>query len=106
MVISDLVWLTGNPSQDAKAFWKNEYPDMQTIGKRLAQMHQAGFEIVDHFTLSEQAWSQYYQPLKERVTELKPNIPDSPAIADTEREIACYEQHLGEFGYEMFVLKR
>lgn len=106
MIISDLVWLNGNPSRDAKVFWKNEYPDMQTVTKRLTQMQQAGFEVIDHFTLSEQAWSDYYQPLKARVTELKPNMPDSPAIADIEREIACYEQHLGEFGYEMFVLKR
>lgn len=106
MVISDLVWLTDNPSQEAVAFWAGEYPDMQTIEKRLSQMRQAGFDVVDHFTLSEQAWHDYYQPLKAQVAEVKASMPNSNAIADIEREIAIYERYLGEFGYHMFVLRK
>jgi hypothetical protein len=78
---------------------------MQTIEKRLSQMRQAGFEVIDHFTLSEQAWHDYYQPLKARVAEAKVSMPNSNAIADIEREIAIYERYLGEFGYHMFVLR-
>ncbi|NCP65851.1 MAG: MerR family transcriptional regulator [Paraglaciecola sp.] len=106
MVISDLVWLTDNPSQEAVAFWEGEYPDMQTVEKRLDQMCQAGFDVIDHFTLSEQAWHDYYQPLKARVAEAKASMPSSNAIADIEREIAIYEGYLGEFGYQMFVLRK
>ncbi|MGL5392535.1 MAG: class I SAM-dependent methyltransferase, partial [Shewanella sp.] len=64
IVLSDLVWLTDKPSSDALGFWKNEYPAMQTVAKHLTQMRQAGFDVIDHFTLSEQAWQNYYQPLK------------------------------------------
>lgn len=106
MVVSDLVWLTDTPNSEAVAFWEGEYPDMQTIKKRLAQMRQAGFEVIDHFTLSEQAWHDYYQPLKTRVTEVKASMPNSAAIADIEQEIAIYERYLGEFGYQMFVLRK
>ena len=106
MVVSDLVWLTDNPSQEAVAFWEGEYPDMQTIEKRLSQMRQAGFDVIDHFTLSEQAWHDYYQPLKARVAEVQASMPNSNAIADIEREIAIYERYLGEFGYHMFVLRK
>lgn len=106
MVVSDLIWLTDNPSQEAVAFWEGEYPDMQTIEKRLSQMHQAGFEVIDHFTLREQAWHDYYQPLKARVAEVKASMQNSNAIADIEREIAIYERYLGEFGYHMFVLRK
>ncbi|MCG9966263.1 MerR family transcriptional regulator [Shewanella cutis] len=106
MVVSDLVWLTDNPSQEAVAFWEGEYPDMQTIEKRLSQMRQAGFDVVDHFTLSEQAWHDYYQPLKARVADVKACMPTSTAIADIEQEIAIYEHYLGEFGYHMFVLRK
>lgn len=106
MVVSDLIWLTDNPSQKAIAFWAGEYPDMQTIDKRLAQMRQAGFEVIDHFTLSEQAWHDYYQPLKVRVADVKASMPTSTAIADIEQEIAIYERYLGEFGYHMFVLRK
>ncbi|MGL4734261.1 MAG: MerR family transcriptional regulator [Enterovibrio sp.] len=106
MVLSDLVWLTDNPSADAVSFWKGEYPDMQTVSKRLAQMHQAGFTVIEHYTLSEQAWLNYYQPLKAQVAQLKPSMPNSTAIADLEKEIAIYERLLGEFGYHMFVLRK
>ncbi|WP_432460495.1 MerR family transcriptional regulator [Agarivorans sp. QJM3NY_25] len=106
MVLSDLVWLTDNPSPEALAFWQQEYPDMQRVPKRLAQMRQAGFEVIDHFTLSEQAWLNYYQPLKARVAQLKSSLPDSAAIADIEREITIYERYLSEFAYHMFVLQK
>lgn len=106
LVISDLVWLTQQPSTEATAFWKQEYPDMQSVSLRLQQIQQAGYRLVDHFTLSEQAWRDYYQPLKARLTLLQPERPQSAALADIEREIAVFEQHLGEFGYQMFVLQR
>jgi len=106
MVISDLVWLTDCPGSEVVEFWKGEYPDMQTVEKRLAQIGQAGFELIDHFTLSEQAWHDYYQPFKARVAEVKVSLPMSAAIADMEQEIAIYERYLGEFGYQMFVLQK
>jgi SAM-dependent methyltransferase len=106
MVLSDLVWLTDIPHSEAVAFWKGEYPDMQTVEIRLAQMHQVGFDVIGHFTLSEQAWRDYYQPLKTRVAQVKASIPTSTAIADLEQEIAIYDRYLGEFGYQMFVLRK
>ena len=105
MVVSDLVWLSDHPSPEIVEFWESEYPDMQTVDKRLTQMHQAGYKVIDHFTLSKQAWSDYYQPLKARIAEVKASLPGSVAIADLEREIAMYERHLGVFGYQMFVLQ-
>ncbi|TVQ72841.1 MAG: class I SAM-dependent methyltransferase [Oceanospirillales bacterium] len=106
MVFSDLVWLTNTPSPEADEFWQQEYPDMKTVEKRLAQIQQAGFEVIDHFKLSEQAGFDYYNPLKERVIALKPSMPESLAIADLEREIAIYERYPTEFGYHMFVLQK
>lgn len=96
MVLSDLVWLTDPPNSEAVEFWKDEYPDMQTIEQRLTQIRQSGFEVIDHFTLSEQAWHDYYQPLKARATDVKASMPNSTAIADIEQEIAMYERYLGE----------
>lgn len=105
LVISDLVWLVKKPHSEAQTFWNGEYPDMQRVEVRLNQMQKAGFKVIDHFTLSEQAWSNYYQPLKLRVTGLKNNMPESLAITDIEREIDIYERFLGEFGYQFFILK-
>ncbi|NVK31225.1 MAG: MerR family transcriptional regulator [Gammaproteobacteria bacterium] len=106
LVLSDLVWLTDSPSQNAIDFWRQEYADLQTVETRLSQMAAAGYQVLDNYTLSEQAWRNYYQPLKARVLALQSEIPNSTALADIAREIDIYEQYLGEFGYEMFILKR
>ncbi len=106
LMISDLVWLTDRPSAEAKGFWQEGYPDMKKVSQRLAQVQKAGFVVVDHFTMSEQAWHDYYQPLKARIAELKPHMSESAAIKDLEREIHLYETHLAEFGYHMFVLQK
>ncbi|WP_125781092.1 MerR family transcriptional regulator [Pseudoalteromonas rubra] len=106
LMISDLVWLNDTPSEQARLFWQQEYPDMQAIAVRLAQIEQAGFEVLAHFTLSLQAWADYYEPLKTEVTRRLSHQPNSLALQDMAREIAIYEQYLGEFGYQMFVLQR
>ncbi len=105
MVLSDLVWLTETPSQTAREFWQQEYPDMKNVETRITQMQNAGFDVLDHFTLSRQAWLDYALPLKERVAELQNSMSDSAALEDLAREIELYNQHLGEFGYEMFILQ-
>ncbi len=105
LVLSDLVWLTESPSQASVDFWQQEYPDMQTVAKRIEQMRLSGFEVLAHFTLSDQAWLDYYLPVNQRVNELKKTLPNSTALQDLAREVAFYKTHLGEFGYEMFVLK-
>jgi cyclopropane fatty-acyl-phospholipid synthase-like methyltransferase len=106
MVVSDLIWLSDKPSQENAIFWDSEYPDMKGVEERLNQMHHAGFEVIDHFTLSEHAWHDYYRPLKTRVANMKASMPTSAAIGDIEREISMYERYLGEFGYHMFVLQK
>ncbi|MEC4090892.1 MerR family transcriptional regulator [Pseudoalteromonas rubra] len=106
LMVSDLVWLNETPSQEAITFWQQEYPDMQTVAVRLAQIEQAGFRVLSHFTLSEQAWADYYRPLKAEVEQRLSHQPDSAALQDMAREIAIYERYLGEFGYQMFVLQR
>ncbi|MBW3138886.1 MerR family transcriptional regulator [Ferrimonas balearica] len=106
LMLSDMVWLTDERSEAAEAFFAQEYPDMQSVDTRLAQAEAAGYQVVDHFALSQAAWDNYYQPLKARLSELQPQMPDSAALKDIAREIAIYEQYLGQYGYQMMVLKK
>ncbi|ADN75979.1 transcriptional regulator, MerR family [Ferrimonas balearica DSM 9799] len=106
LMLSDMVWLTDERSEAAEAFFAQEYPDMQSVDTRLAQAEAAGYQVVDHFALSQAAWDNYYQPLKARLSELQPQMPDSAALKDIAREIAIYEQYLGQYGYQMMMLKK
>lgn len=104
-MVNDLVWLTDTPSQTAVDFWHQEYPDMQSVSLREQQIRRAGYTVIDHFSLSQQAWANYYEPLGSRLNELKPQMAESMALNDIDREIGIIDQYFGEFGYEMFILQ-
>jgi hypothetical protein len=104
-VVNDLVWLTDRPSQTAVEFWHQEYPDIQSVSLRKQQIRRAGYTVIDHFSLSQHAWANYYEPLRSRLNELKHQMAGSTALKDNDREIRIIDQYLGEFGYEMFILQ-
>lgn len=106
MAVSDLAWLTDTRPSEAVEFWANEYPDMQTVATRLAQINAAGYKVVEHFALSPEAWQTYYEPLKVRVAQIAPSMPNSQAIADIQTELDIYDRFLGEFGYQMFIVQK
>ncbi|WP_394174431.1 class I SAM-dependent methyltransferase [Thalassotalea litorea] len=106
MVLSDLVWLSSTPDQQSKDFFSSEYPDMQSVATRIDQFNRENFDVLHHFSLSEQAWENYYQPLKQRAVALTAVMPCSQALKDILSEVELYEQHLGEFGYQMFIVQK
>lgn len=106
LVISDMVWRAAEPSDEALEFWSQEYPDIQSIETRLVQIEKAGYKVVNHFPQSEQAWLNYYAPLKRRVAELEAEMGESQALKDIKREVKLCTELADEFGYHMFVLAK
>ncbi|WP_026957201.1 MerR family transcriptional regulator [Aliagarivorans taiwanensis] len=106
LMLSDLVWLTDSPSEQAVAFWNQEYPDIQTVATREQQVEAAGYQLLSSFTLSQQAWQNYYQPLAQRVEQLQPSMANSKALEDIGSELTIYQQCASEFGYQVFLMKR
>ncbi|MCG9633004.1 MerR family transcriptional regulator [Vibrio sp. Isolate30] len=106
LMISDMVWRTESPSKESIEFWNQEYPDIQLVQTRIEQMSKAGYQVVDHFPMSEEAWLNYYAPLSQRVAELEPEMAESAAFKDIKHEVNLCTQRANEFGYHMFVLAR
>lgn len=106
LVISDLVWLADNPSQEVVEFWQQNYPDMTTSKQRVKQMQQAGFEVIKHFTQSDQSWTNYLAPLQNKIAQLDNQHFTSNAIKDIQNEIHIHEHYLGQYSYQLFVLKK
>lgn len=105
LVMSDLVWLTDNPDIEALEFWQKNYPDMASTEQRLKDMINAGYEVIESFTQSEQSWRNYLEPLNQKLTELKDEGFRSNASNDLTEEQKIHEQYLGQYGYQVFVLK-
>ncbi len=106
LILSDMVWQTDAPSKESIKFWNQEYPDIQSVQTRVEQMKKAGYQIIAHFPLSEDAWLNYFGPLSERVTELEPEMISSAALKDIQHEVNICTQFANEFGYHMFIMAK
>ncbi|GGI84112.1 MerR family transcriptional regulator [Shewanella gelidii] len=106
LVFSDMVWRTQTPSPKSQALWLHDYPDIQTVPTRLAQIKQAGYAVVSHFAQSEQAWRNYYEPLQARVHALADDMLTSRAIQDIQNEIDVCTAFNHEFGYHVFIVQK
>lgn len=102
----NLVWLTSKPSEGAINYWKSDYPDIQTVDTRKSQIAKLGYELKHTFTLSEQAWKNYYEPLQERLNEVASKMKESQAVIDIQNEVNLYKSKLGEFGYQFFIVQK
>ncbi|MBN3816568.1 MerR family transcriptional regulator [Paraburkholderia sp. Se-20369] len=106
LVVSDLVWLTDKPHQEASAFWRHGYADMKTVNDRVSAIGKLGYRVLDSFPLGQQAWNNYLMPLRERIASLSPQEFTSNALADLNKELEIHRKHLGEYGYQLFVLQK
>lgn len=110
LAATEAVWLTANPGEEVRRFWEAEYPDLATVDATLGRIMEAGFVVVDHFTLPGSAWWAYYRPLEERLKELRRrHVGDDAALAvveEAEGEVEMYRRHGSSYGYEMFVCQR
>ena len=106
LAVSDLVWLTEKPSPAASAYWRQNYPDMQTVEGRLSAIGKLGYRVLHSFPLSQHAWTNYLAPLREKIAGLSSQEFSSSALSDIQKELDIHQQHLGEYGYQFFVLQK
>jgi hypothetical protein len=74
--------------------------------QRLTQARQAGYRVLGHFDRGREAMATYYRPLAARLDALEARLEGARVLDDLRREIGVFEAGRGQFGYEMFVLKR
>ena len=112
VVVSEATWL--RPPEDApaevRAFFEETYPPMTDVEGNLALARQAGFTPLDHFTLADEGWAAYVDPLERHMDEVLAQHPgdlDAEEAARGERrEFEMFRKHLRWFGYEFFLLQR
>ena len=112
IVITEISWLVPEAQVPQRAFdfFHNEYPAITDVPGNLARIEACGFEIVDHFTLPDEAWwTDYYPPLSERLQLARDKYRgDAPAQAfldDTEEELRVRREFGDSFGYEFIVAR-
>ncbi len=110
LVLSELSWFRPDPPAEIRDFWGRHYPAMRSVDEHLAVARSAGWTGVGNYHLPAEAWTRYYEPLKQRLPAFRRSYGhdrDAQAIADmTEQEMSLMGRYSDVCGYEVFVLRR
>ena len=106
LVVTELVWFTAIPSEESKAFFESEYPDMRDESERIKDALDAGYKLVDSFRLPEADWHAYYDGLEAALSRGISRRGDHPIYKSTQREIEIHESYGGEYGYTCLIMQR
>jgi ubiquinone/menaquinone biosynthesis C-methylase UbiE len=111
MAVTELCWIRDNPPHRLREYWAKGYPAITTVDTSLALAEKAGYSVIDHFILPEEAWTTcYYQPMQKRISEMRRKYPDTDEVEklcrELEKEIQVYEEYGTYFGYVFFLLKK
>ena len=84
---------------------------MQTIAANRRIVADAGFSIIEDFTLPESAWwDGYYGPMEKRISELREKYRDEPALLEVldgeQKEIDLYRRYADTYGYVFYVMTK
>lgn len=110
VAVTEAVWLEPDPPAAAREFWR-DYPEVDTVARKLAVIERLGYEEVGHFVLPASSWTdRYYDPMEARIAELAPawaGIPEAEAVlAEARTEIATFRACSRSFSYAFFVMRR
>jgi len=111
LAFTDAIWRRENPPEAVKAGFDLDYPGMGWLEDDLAAIRDAGFDLVGHFTLPDEAWwEDFYSPMEARIVELRTRYADDPEAAAILDRIAeepeMHRRYSGFYAYEFFVVRR
>jgi hypothetical protein len=91
-------------------FWTKEYPDIATADAVIDEFIAAGFNPLDPVLSGRESWSNYYEPLRERLR-LLVSRGDRPqalidVMAEFGREIDVYDRAGNEVALSFFLAQR
>jgi ubiquinone/menaquinone biosynthesis C-methylase UbiE len=109
VVVSELSWLVRDPPAPARAFWGEAYPAMQSVAENRATIERCGYQRINDFVLSKQAWlTNYYEPLMQRMEVFDRDHAGDPEAAKTvahqRREIELFHSHGDAYGYVFYLM--
>ena len=111
IALSEITWLTNERPAEIETFWKNEYPEIDTAKGKIKIINESGYQLIDHFILSEESWlNNYYGPLEEELhrIEMEDSLDDElkEIVQSYQNEIDLYKRFKEYFGYGFYVARK
>lgn len=108
LAVTELSWLTRDRPDEINNFWKEAYPEIDTIGTKVIQLEEAGYLPVATFVLPENCWTDnYYNPQKEArqnfLNKYKNNPTVKEFITSQQQEAELYDKYKAYYNYVFYI---
>lgn len=111
IAVSEASWFTDERPAEIDDFWQREYPQIDTIPNKVAQLQEAGYIPMATFVLPENCWTEhFYAPqIPAQDNFLKQHAGNRTAeelIANQRHEARLYDQYRDFYGYAFYIGKK
>jgi SAM-dependent methyltransferase len=111
IAVSEASWFTEERPVEIDEFWKNAYPEIDTISRKVAQMQKAGYIPIATFVLPENCWTEhFYDPQisaqKNFLKKYAGNKTAEELIENQRHEAELYYKYKEFYGYVFYIGKK
>ncbi len=111
LAISELTWLTEHRPAELEAYWRAQYPEVDTASAKMAVLERHGYTPLGYFVLPRRCWLDgYYRPLQQRFPAFLKTHGNSPTaraiVEEQQQEIELYERYGEYFGYGFYIARK
>jgi SAM-dependent methyltransferase len=111
VAVSEVSWFTEERPAEIDEFWKDAYPEIDTIPNKIAVMQKAGYVPVAAFILPESCWTENFYSLQVAAQEIflkkyGGNKTVEEFIESERHEARLYYKHKEFYGYVFYIGKK
>ncbi|MBU1196205.1 MAG: class I SAM-dependent methyltransferase [Proteobacteria bacterium] len=111
IAVSEASWFTEERPVEIDEFWKDAYPEIDTIPNKVAQMQKAEYIPIASFVLPENCWTEhFYIPQipaqKNFLKKYSGNKAAEELIANQRHEAELYYRYKDFYGYVFYIGKK
>ncbi len=108
IAVTEASWFTPERPAEIEDFWMANYPEIDTIPNKIAQMEKAGYTLTAHFILPENCWTEHFYapqfPAQEAFLKEYPgNAAAADLIAGQRYEESLYYKYKEYYGYVFYI---
>ncbi|MBN1847954.1 MAG: class I SAM-dependent methyltransferase [Deltaproteobacteria bacterium] len=111
IAVSEASWFTEERPLEIDKFWKDEYPGIDIISNKVAQMQTAGYIPMATFVLPENCWTEHFYapqvPAQEKFLEKYAGNKAAEELVENQRhEAELYHKYKAFYGYVFYIGKK
>lgn len=111
LAVSEASWFTEERPSEIDEFWKEAYPEIDTISNKVSQIQRAGYIPVATFILPEICWTENFYDLqvtvqKKFLKKYAGNEAVEKFIEYQRHEAKLYDKYKEFYGYVFYIAKK